>query len=57
MVYKSLGAPWVDRGASLALAAGSCMIIWSEATIGSGTSPDLSPFSRATLLQFLSSRV
>lgn len=40
--------PWLLKLGSLLLAAMSFMVIWSEATIGSGTHPDLSPFSKAS---------
>ena len=37
--------PWVTRGVACCLGAVSFLIVWSEATIASGTHPDLSPFS------------
>ena len=45
LAYCALARPWVRRGGALAAGAFSFLIVWSEATIGSGTSPDLSPFS------------
>ena len=45
MVYKCMVHPWVLKLCSLALAGVSFMVVWSEATIGTGRSPDLSPFS------------
>ena len=43
--YKCVLRPWVLRGAAAASAAASAVVVWSEITIGSGRSPDLSPFS------------
>lgn len=45
LVYCALARPWVRRLGALAAGAASFLIVWSEATIGSGTHPDLSPFS------------
>eukprot|EP00887_Chlorella_sp_A99_P002113 scaffold21.g2113.t1 len=45
--YTCVGRPWVLRLAAVAAAAVSAVVVWSEATIGSGRSPDLSPFSLA----------
>lgn len=42
--YKCRGRPWVLRLGAVVAAAVSAVIVWSEATIGSGRSPDLSPF-------------
>ena len=46
-VYTVHAAPWVARVAAAVLAALSATVVWSEATIGTGAHPDLSPFSRA----------
>ncbi|KAK9807047.1 hypothetical protein WJX72_011975 [[Myrmecia] bisecta] len=46
LMYKCWLRPWVLKLAALALTAVSAAIVWSEATIGSGREPDLSPFSR-----------
>ena len=43
--YKCRGRPWVLRVTALLAAAASVVVVWSEATIGSGRSPDLSPLS------------
>ncbi len=43
--YKCYARPWVLRGMAALAFATSGVIVWSEATIGSGRSPDLSPFS------------
>ena len=43
--YKCYARPWVLRGMAALACAASAVIVWSEATIGSGRSPDLSPFS------------
>lgn len=45
MVFQCLVRPWLQKLLSLGLAATSFMLIWSEATIGLGQNPDLSPFS------------
>ena len=45
MMYKCVGKPWVMRGGALVLGAASFMVVWSEATIGLGRKPDVSPFS------------
>ena len=45
LVYCALARPWVRRLGAVAAGAASFLIVWSEATIGSGTHPDLSPFS------------
>lgn len=43
--YKCRGRPWVLRGMAVLAGAASAVVVWSEATIGSGINPDLSPFS------------
>jgi hypothetical protein len=43
--YKCQARPWVQRLLALVAAAVSAAMVWSEATIATGTSPDLSPFS------------
>lgn len=43
--YKCHLRPWVQRLGALTTAAVSAVLVWSEATIGTGTNPDLSPFS------------
>ncbi len=48
MIYKCIVHPWVLKLCSLVLAGISFMVVWSEATIGSGRSPDLSPFSQVS---------
>ena len=45
MMYKCVAKPWVMRAGALALGATSFMVVWSEATIGLGRRPDVSPFS------------
>ena len=45
MMYKCVWKPWVMRVGALLLGATSFMVVWSEATIGLGRSPDVSPFS------------
>jgi len=45
--YKCTVRPYVQRLSALFLAALSMIIVWCEATIGSGRRPDLSPFSLA----------
>ena len=45
MMYKCVAKPWVMRLGALLLGAVSFMVVWSEATIGLGRKPDLSPFS------------
>ena len=40
-----MAKPWMMRGGALILGATSFMVVWSEATIGLGRHPDLSPFS------------
>ena len=45
VVGRCTAKPWVTRGLACALGCVSFLIVWSEATIASGTSPDLSPFS------------
>ncbi|KAL0026350.1 hypothetical protein WJX79_001807 [Trebouxia sp. C0005] len=47
MLYKCVAKPWVMRLAALLLGGTSFMVVWSEATIGLGRHPDLSPFSLA----------
>ena len=37
--------PWVQRLLAAGTAAVSAVMVWSEATIATGTNPDLSPFS------------
>ena len=46
-VYKCRGRPWVLRLVALAAGGASLVVLWSECTIGSGRSPDLSPLSLA----------
>ena len=43
--YKCRVRPWVLRLVAGAAGAASAVLVWSEVTIGSGRSPDLSPFS------------
>lgn len=43
--YKCQLRPWMQRLAACASLAVSAVVVWSEATIGTGTHPDLSPFS------------
>ncbi len=43
--YKCLAKPWVQRGTAVVLALLSGAVVWSEATIGLGKDPDVSPFS------------
>lgn len=43
--YKCSVRPWVLRLAAAAAGGASVVIVWSEATIGSGRNPDLSPLS------------
>lgn len=43
--YKCSVRPWVLRLAAAVAGGASAVIVWSEATIGSGRSPDLSPLS------------
>jgi hypothetical protein len=43
--YKCRVRPWVLRAGAVAATAASAVVVWSEATIGTGLSPDLSPFS------------
>lgn len=43
--YKCVIRPYIQRLTALILAAASAIIVWCEATIGSGRNPDLSPFS------------
>ena len=45
MVFQCLVRPWLQKFVAVFLAANSFMLVWSEATIGSGQHPDLSPFS------------
>ncbi len=45
MMYKCVAKPWVMRLAALLLGGTSFMVVWSEATIGLGRRPDVSPFS------------
>ncbi|KAK9828293.1 hypothetical protein WJX74_007473 [Apatococcus lobatus] len=47
MVYRAVLRPWVRKLLALLLASLSAVVVWSEATIGSGRHPDLSPFSLA----------
>lgn len=51
MMYKCVAKPWVMRLGALLLGAASFMVVWSEATIGLGRKPDVSPFSLVTTLQ------
>lgn len=43
--YKCRVRPWVLRATALTAGAASAVVVWSEATIGTGRSPDLSPLS------------
>ena len=43
--YKCIFRPYVQRLTAVILAIASALIVWCEATIGSGRHPDLSPFS------------
>ena len=43
--YQCRVRPWVLRLMAVAAAAASAVVVWSEATIGTGRDPDLSPFS------------
>lgn len=43
--YKCHWRPWVLRATAALMAATSAVVVWSEATIGTGLNPDLSPFS------------
>lgn len=45
--YKCLVRPYVIRFLSILAIAASSIVLWCEATIGSGRQPDLSPFSLA----------
>ncbi len=45
MMYRAVVRPWSRKLLALLLASLSAVIVWSEATIGSGRHPDLSPFS------------
>jgi hypothetical protein len=45
--YKCIVRPYVVRFFSLLAFAASLIVLWCEATIGSGRQPDLSPFSLA----------
>ena len=46
--FEVQASPWANRlAAALLLAPLSASLVWSEATLGTGASPDLSPFSRA----------
>ena len=45
LVYCALARPWARRVGAVAAGAASFLIVLSEATIGFGTHPDLSPFS------------
>lgn len=49
MVFQSLLRPWLQKLLSLSLAATSFMVVWCEATIGTGPQLDLSPFSHVSL--------
>jgi len=44
-VYKCRVRPWVLRLMAAVAFAASAVVVWSEATIGTGLNPDLSPFS------------
>lgn len=44
-LYRCLMRPYLLKVFALILWAASAAVIWSEATIGSGREPDLSPFS------------
>ena len=51
MMYKCVAKPWVMRLGALLLGAASFMVVWSEATIGLGRKPDVSPFSLVLAMQ------
>ena len=55
MMYRAVLRPWVRKLLALLLASLSAVIVWSEATIGSGRHPDLSPFSLVSPLSYPSS--
>ncbi|KAK9907685.1 hypothetical protein WJX75_008089 [Coccomyxa subellipsoidea] len=44
-MYSCTAKPWVTRALACTLGVVSFLVVWSEATIASGTNPDLSPFS------------
>lgn len=48
--YKCRARPYAQRAGALVAAAASAVIVWCEATIGSGRHPDLSPFSLVGVL-------
>ena len=48
MVFQCLLRPWMQRLLAIALAATSFIMVWCEATIGSGPNLDLSPFSHVS---------
>ena len=52
-VPRCTAKPWVTRGVACCLGVVSFLIVWSEATIASGTHPDLSPFSHVSHLPSL----
>ena len=44
--YEVHASQWLHRLSAALLAALSALLVWSEATLGTGDRPDLSPFSR-----------
>lgn len=51
--YKCRARPYVQRLAAVAAAAASAVVVWCEATIGTGRHPDLSPFSMVSKAEAL----